>query len=520
MDEAEIRPLPNSDNAASLCFSPAGDWIAFLANGELRKASVDGRRAAKILSLSPSTDSGRFIWETDDRIYFSASHFRENTRSISLNIFRVPASGGDATPVLYNLEPATSWHYPQQLLEGGKGLLFASSWSPVDRSVNLWNFKEGKSRQLIEHASGGELVASRHIVFARSGNLMAAPFDLASRSVIGNAVMVAPDVAVDRYSGLQVGISRTGTLVYVRSTLVKQSQPVWVDMQGNETSFNLPAARYRLLDLSRDGRSVLLARFDAGDEWSIWSYRTDTSEWKQLLSGDSPNVGGIYAPDGQSVAISANYRGEQFDNLYLKTLNGDAAEQQLTPEAEEGRYAQGWSAAANAMVFTQGYNATTKQDVYVQSLVPGSKPRCVSCTVDHDILPSFSPDGQWIAYTVSGNGHSDIYAQRYSGGGPILRISPDGGTNSLWAPTGREVFYRRGNEMWAVSFNPAQTVPGKARRLFSGQYTASDSSWNRDMALSPDGKRFLMLKALPESPDSHRIQVVLNWFEELKRVAR
>jgi Tol biopolymer transport system component len=181
---------------------------------------------------------------------------------------------------------------------------------------------------------------------------------------------------------------------------------------------------------------------------------------------------------------------------------------------------QGWSAAANAIVFTQGYNATTKQDIYVQSLAPGSKPRCVSCTVDHDILPSFSPDGQWIAYTVSGNGHSDIYAQRYRGGGPILRISADGGTNSLWAPAGREVFYRRGNEMWTVSFNPAQTVPGKARRLFSGQYTASDSSWNRDMALSPDGKRFLMLKALPESPDSHRIQIVLNWFEELKRVAR
>lgn len=520
MDETEIRPLPNTDNASSMCFSPAGDWIAFLANGELRKTSVDGRRVAKIISLSPSTDSGRFIWQADNQIYFSASHFRLNARSIELNIFRVPAQGGEATPVLYGLEPASSWHYPQQLLEGGKDLLFATSWSPVDRAVNLWNFDTGKAQQLIEHASGGEFVPPGHIVFARSGNLMAASFDLASKRVTGNAVMMAPDVAVDRYSGLQAGISRTGTLVYVRSTLVKQSLPVWVDMQGNEMPSNLPAARYRLLDLSRDGKKVLLARFDAGDQWSIWSWQTDTSEWKELLTGDSPGVGGIFAPDGQSVAISTTARGEHFDNLYLRSLSGNAPDRQLTPETEEGRYPQGWSAAANAIVFTQGYNSATKQDIYVQSLAPGAKPRCFSCTVDHDILPSFSPDGQWIAYTISGVERSDIYAQRYPGPGPVLRVSPDGGSNSLWAPNGQEVYYRRGSEMWAVPFHPAQGAPGRARRLFSAQFAVADSSWNRDMALSPDGKRFLILKALPESPDSHRIQVVLNWSEELKRAVR
>ena len=110
-----------------------------------------------------------------------------------------------------------------------------------------------------------------------------------------------------------------------------------------------------------------------------------------------------------------------------------------------------------------------------------------------------------------------IYAQAWPGEGKPVRISPDGGDNSLWSHSGRELYYRRGDEMWAVAFDPAQTKPGTARRLFSGKYSETAAApWNRDMLLS-DGIRFLMLKTMADPPDSRRIQVVMNWFEELKK---
>jgi len=40
--------------------------------------------------------------------------------------------------------------------------------------------------------------------------------------------------------------------------------------------------------------------------------------------------------------------------------------------------------------------------------------------------------------------------------------------------------------------------------------------WNRDMLISRDGRRFLMLKVVDDPPDYRRIQVVLNWFSELR----
>jgi hypothetical protein len=134
-------------------------------------------------------------------------------------------------------------------------------------------------------------------------------------------------------------------------------------------------------------------------------------------------------------------------------------------------------------------------------------------------LPSFSPNGQWIAYTAVKIGSpSNIYVKAWPESGPAIRVSPDGGSNSLWDPSGRKLYYFRKNEMWEVSFDPRQTRPGQARRLFSGRYNTGEI-WHRNMVLSPDGKRFLLLKEVDDPPEWKKIHVVRNWFAELRRVA-
>ncbi len=43
ISDASFRPVPGTENAMSLGFSPRGDWLIFLQRGELRKVSIDGR---------------------------------------------------------------------------------------------------------------------------------------------------------------------------------------------------------------------------------------------------------------------------------------------------------------------------------------------------------------------------------------------------------------------------------------------------------------------------------------------
>jgi hypothetical protein len=71
--------------------------------------------------------------------------------------------------------------------------------------------------------------------------------------------------------------------------------------------------------------------------------------------------------------------------------------------------------------------------------------------------------------------------------------------------------------MMAVDYQVQPTFSaGKPHVLFEGSFTPSPrSAPNYDV--SPDGQRFLMLKAGEQSADE--INVVLNWTEELKRKA-
>jgi Tol biopolymer transport system component len=138
----------------------------------------------------------------------------------------------------------------------------------------------------------------------------------------------------------------------------------------------------------------------------------------------------------------------------------------------------------------------------------------------NEASPRFSPDGHWLAYISDESGRYEIYVQPYPGPGGKWQISTEGGTEPVWNPNGRELFYRSGDKMMAVEIATQPDFSmGKPRVLFEGQYLpTARASPNYD--ISPDGQRFLMLKANEQASAPTQINVVLNWFEELKQKAR
>ena len=130
-------------------------------------------------------------------------------------------------------------------------------------------------------------------------------------------------------------------------------------------------------------------------------------------------------------------------------------------------------------------------------------------------IPTFSPDGRAIAYTSNESGREEIYVRPYPRQSGKWKISRNGGTDPLWAPDGRQIYYRQADKVVAVSVETEpEFQPGRPQTLFERQYAKPVTAGFYDIA--PDGQRFLMLMA-DQKPITH-INVVLNWFQELKRL--
>src|SRR5262249_47727337 len=96
-------------------------------------------------------------------------------------------------------------------------------------------------------------------------------------------------------------------------------------------------------------------------------------------------------------------------------------------------------------------------------------------------------------------------------------VSTQGGTSPRWNRNGKEIFYRNGNAMMSVevSASPELTL-SPPRLLFEQRYAYGNTVSMANYDVSPDGQRFLMVK---DDSSSGRLNIVLNWFDELKRLA-
>ena len=73
------------------------------------------------------------------------------------------------------------------------------------------------------------------------------------------------------------------------------------------------------------------------------------------------------------------------------------------------------------------------------------------------------------------------------------QVSTSGGSSPRWSPDGGQLFYRNGDSMMAVAVETGTIFKaGAEKRLFQNTYSHDllAEMWD----ISPDGKRFLMIK--------------------------
>jgi eukaryotic-like serine/threonine-protein kinase len=161
----------------------------------------------------------------------------------------------------------------------------------------------------------------------------------------------------------------------------------------------------------------------------------------------------------------------------------------------------------------------TGTDIWVLPLVGDRKPWPLAQTKFNESQPRFSPDGHWIAYTSDESGRSEVYVQPFPGPGGKSQVSTDGGNWPIWARNGRELFYANGNKMMSVSITTHPSFDASTPRFLEDAspflpYRFNNAAYD----ISADDQRFLFVKAKEENARGE-IRVVLNWSEELKRLA-
>jgi hypothetical protein len=90
----------------------------------------------------------------------------------------------------------------------------------------------------------------------------------------------------------------------------------------------------------------------------------------------------------------------------------------------------------------------------------------------------------------------------------------------MWARSGLELFYRNGDKMMAAAVETKLTfAAAKPKLLFKGQYETGSYNFLADYDVGSGGQRFLMVKASEQEAGATQVNVVLNWSNELRRLA-
>ncbi len=505
LDSFETKPLPGTEGGGVPFFSPDGRWIGFFAESKLKRISITGG-SAQTLCDAPAGQGGS--WGPDDTIYFTPTN--------DTSLWKVSASGGPCEEVttLDRDHGEVSHRWPQ-VLPGGHALLFTALTGPAPDEKSLHVLRlDTRERQLLQQsASTGRYVASGHLVYSVNEALHAVPFDLARTKVTGPPVALKAS-ARERTLGAAYAVSDAGTMAYVPGNPQWDTQRmVWVDGNGKiEVLPAEPRPYWTPAVISPDGQRAAVAI--RGSTVSIWSYDFSRDTLTPLTSGLSSQFP-VWTPDGKRIV----YRGTRsgFRNLYWKAVDGSGEEERLTTSPN----IQGPGSVSRDGKWLAYYelDPVTGYDIWVLPLDGDRKPQVFLRTPTWEGVPRFSPDGRFLAYMSNESGRPEVYVRPFPNkeDGKWM-ISTAGGNEPVWSRDGRRLFYLQGQKMLSVDVTTQPVFkPGRPRFLYEGRFELGfprGAISGYDISL--DSQRFLRLQPPPEEPTT--IAVVINWFEELKKL--
>jgi len=509
VSELDVKSVAGSEGAEQPFFSTDGQWIGFFADRKLKKVPVVGGTPVTICDVGNPRGGA---WTPDDHIVFGTS----NTA-----LFRVPSAGGTPVPLTALRAPEGSHRYPA-ILPRGRAVVFGvgpaiSSNAWLEARIDVQSLDSGERRTVVPRGGYPSYVSSGHLLYVNAGDLQAVPFDV-DRLEVRGSVIALPERLFQR-TGINAGasdfgVSETGSVAYVTSHR-RVSTIVMVDRDGRVNPLPLPAGTYFGVALSPDG--TRLAYTSSRPDPDLFVYDLTTRSTIQLTRGGTSQWP-VWTPDGRRIAFASTRTGAS--QLFWIAADGSGPEEQLT-KTEYAHAPRSWSPDAQRLLLDEAHGMVGGQILHMQDgqLTPAVPERVRAVQGD------LSPDGRWLAYSSNESGRNEVFIRTLSEPGASVRVSRDGGEAPLWNLNGGELFFRHDDDVMVVDVRPAVAsrserrdatlVVGAPRQLFSGTFL--EGGWISNYDITPDGRRFVMIKPDDTAPQPSAITVALNWVETLPK---
>jgi serine/threonine-protein kinase len=486
----------------------------------LTKVAITGGAPIPIARLNVGARGA--TWAPDDTIVFATS-------DPMTGLQRVSAAGG--TPeVLTRPDHAQGeiGHFWPEILPGGHAVLFTitsqSQTGGIETAqVAVRDLRTGAQKVLLRGGSHGHYVASGHLVYVAGGTLRAIAFDLNRLETHGTSVPVVQRLAIKDSGTADFDVATDGTLVYVdaASSLAANARTlVWVDRNGKEQPLAAEPHAYLQPRVSPDGTRVAVFSFDQQED--IWIWDLGRARLMRLTHDASQDWQPVWTEDSRRIVFSSNRSG-QF-NLWWQSADGAGDAERLTT-ARTVQFPTGIALNGTAVLFHQA-TPTTGIDLLQVTLDGTHRVTPLVQTRFDERNGNVSPDGRWLAYQSNSSGPIEIYVQPFPNvdGGGQRQVSTAGGSQPLWSKKTKELFYVGADgTLMGVSVEAigATWDNGTPTKLLEARYlTAGGASGGRTYDVSPDGKRFLMIKgpATDTAATPPAVILVQHWDEELKRL--
>ncbi len=505
-------PIAGTEGAMSPFFLPDSRSLVFVAGEQLKRISLTGGSPTTLCEVTTLFRGGS--WVPGEAIVFSAGAGSGGA------LYLVSATGGDpqilAVP---DTGKGERFYMNPTTLPGGKTVLF--SISGVKNWVAALSLETREVKILREGGPKVAYASTGHLLYGSDGVLMAVPFDPEKLVEIGE-----PRLALEGLlTRVDIDFSSDGTLIYVPG---ESTRPNWmlvsVDFAGNATSHR-QIQTFEQPRVSPDGRKAAFAvtgpPYARSGAWGdLFTYDLE-SDTLSRLTFDGLSHAVIWSPDGKWLIFESSRNGPA--NIFRAPADGSGEVEELVggPNAQ---WPSSFSPDGQVLAYTEADSANDL-DIWTVSLNGDFSPQPFLQTPATEWGAMFSPDGRWIAYTSNESGSQEVYVRPYGESSGKWQISTDGGREPVWSPKERKLFYRNRDGMMVVDFTTEPTfAPGSPRILFEEPYRFHGGGYemggwsNHD--IYPSGQQFLMIQAIEQEDEDvvTRINVVLNWFEELKRL--
>ena len=510
LESGETRPIRSLLAPGAPFFSPDGRWVAYAEANSLKKLWLDGGEPLDVCRSVYGFGGG--AWSHDGRILLSDGS----------DLWVGSAEEGDCRLLLEG-PGAVKLTLPDPLPDGEHALVALLGRDSTE--LGVVSMTSGELTALGIPGSGPRFLPPRTLLFSRGEMVFAMEFDPEEWQPESDPVPVLGPVEVQMAAAAQYDVADDGTLIYY-SGRQPRLELVWVDRGGRAERVTDQLLDYWSPRLSPQGRHIAVAvRHGGSTQVLLYDVERDTSD-TLVEDGFWP----AWSPDGRSLSYVRGGFTDPVDPTGDQTLifqvpldrSDQPAEVELSGRGR--RYTLDW--ARNRPVFTFYEYDTDRPGADIWVIPEGGEPLPVLASPEHEYAPQLSPDARWLAYAVQEPDRSEVYLTTCRPCRPDLdlpqiryRLSNNGGEAPTWRGDGRELFYVEDGRMMSVAVSESpEDEPGVPEMLFQADFVV-DAFGNANYDVTADGQRFLMIRA-PKGEEGlrSRIEVVLNWDEEVRRL--